>query len=651
MSKLEPRIPPVLTAYMLLVDLSCYIVGLRLSHKLLLAAESSGGAVQIQSTNQQTFPKWAQYLVSSSFYHNTAPLGGAVYISPRNCNQTFLDSIFIGNVAHNDIDSGEGGAISSVPVDVTRLGQSDLRLLKCLFQDNWADDVGGAANSGGLSGMFVQTCQFINNTAKFGQGGGMHLTAICPSPKGADSSTAFSLAQRGCEAAITDTVFVANRASQGGGAQLRVDGFTLSMINATFMGNEALEGAGGVFVCPVTENGDGSIVLMSGMMFYNNTNYLDVAPTQVTAAAPDGEQSTVATVGALGLLNMLCVAINNSTFDQNLGLSASSAGALKVVGLSGSPSTCHDLVDGALPAGSQRNPPLFQPLRYLQHNSSDLLQPTSLDLRYTNFTNNVGGIAGGMYLHNSANNNATISYCKYRNNTSTAGSSGGISALLAPDIFVTQTTFTDQHAHTLGGAISVDNGPLTVNGSFIQGCTAETSGGGIAARQASVRIFDSVVSNNTAGLQGGGAVACVQCSAAIMRNSVFVNNTSHEAGGVLRADADTQIIVMELVRASGNRYTTCCKSELVCSLQIQPLVHASMPPRVIHAVVLSFTQDSPLSGLSSLFRPFLVFIISSGTWNTGSVLSLYSMWLVLMTDVAGCTLVGLLPIPSHTCMS
>ena len=173
-----------------------------------------------------------------------------------------------------------------------------------------------------------------------------------------------------------------------------------------------------------------------------------------------------------------------------------------------------------------------------------------------------------MYLQSRATNNVTISYCQYGNNTSTAGSSGGISAWFAPEIFVTQTTFTDQHAHTVGGAISVDNGDLTVNGSFVQGCTAGTSGGAIAARQAAVRIFDSVVSNNTAGLQGGGAVACVQCSAAIMHNSVFDNNTSHEAGGVLRADADTLVIVMVIVRASGNRYISCGTSELVCSLQI-----------------------------------------------------------------------------------
>ena len=558
MSKLEPCISPVVMAYMLLVDLSCW--GLRLSHKLLLAAEAAGGAIHIQSTHQQTYPDKAQYLVSSSsFYHNTAVLGGVVYITPLNCNQTFLDSIFIGNAAHGDKNQGEGGAISSVPDGVTRSGQSDLRLLNCMFQDNRADDLGGAANSGGISGMFVQTCRFINNTAKFGEGGGLHLTAICPSPKEANSSSAFRLAQRGCEATITDTVFVDNRAWQGGGARLDIDGFTLSMINVAFTGNTGSKGAGGLIVSSVTENGDGSIALMSGMLFFNNTNFGGVELNQ-DAGAP--------TVGAVALMNMFCAAINNSTFDQNLGLSASSAGALKVIGLVGSPSTCNDLTDGDLPAGTQRDPHLFQPLRYLQHNSSNLLQPTSLDLRHIKFTNNVGGIAGGMYLQSRATNNVTISYCQYGNNTSTAGSSGGISAWFAPEIFVTQTTFTNQHAHTVGGAISVDNGDLTVNGSFVQGCTAGTSGGAIAARQAAVRIFDSVVSNNTAGLQGGGAVACVQCSAAIMHKSVFDNNTNHEAGGVLRADADTLVIVMVIVRASGNRYMSCGTSELVCSLQI-----------------------------------------------------------------------------------
>lgn len=178
-----------------------------------------------------------------------------------------------------------------------------------------------------------------------------------------------------------------------------------------------------------------------------------------------------------------------------------------------------------------------------------------MDFRSSTFVNNVGSKGGAVQIAQNNNQNTTITHATFTNNTSTAGSAGALHAVNAPDMFIAHTNFTDHHAALDGGTINVVSSFLTVNASRIEHSTANRSGGAIAASEgASILLYNSFMTGNTAGIEGGGVLSCVNCSAIVMKGDTFNNNTSHGAGGVLKTDADTQLVSLQSVHANGNRY-------------------------------------------------------------------------------------------------
>ena len=314
------------------------------------------------------------------------------------------------------------------------------------------------------------------------------------------------------------------------------------MVNSTFSGKSATASIAALYIAPVADNAAASVVLMSHMTFRNNS-----------ATTQDLRQPS--TVGGVVLKDILCAAIVNSTFDSNTAASAhDSAGALLIDGLPGTPETCCQQSNTSLLPAFTLQPRLFDPLLDLHSNKDfqGVSQCTAGDIPHTTFSNNAGSSAGAMYLTGRTYNNITISYANFANNNSTAGAGGAILSVRAPDVFITQSTFSGQHSYDNGGAISVTDNNLIVNGSVIQSCSADSAGGAIAATRCDLLVTDSDVSSNTAEVQGG-AVACFACTSAVFYTTSFRINTSHGVGGVLRADADSQVVSMELVEASGNK--------------------------------------------------------------------------------------------------
>lgn len=505
-----------------------------------------------------TLESYTSITISGKFYSNTSPFGGAIIIVPFNNAINIHDSLFEGNAAPQSLEltddpygSGEGGAINILPTAVTRAKNSTMVLTNSVFQDNWAWIDSGGVSVGGAQNMSVQSCTFTNNTSVANYAGALSLAAICQTEAlQSNDDKAWQPDSLACQVGIVDSTFHDNFAAFHGAVWLSTSGFLSYMTNTTFNGNRAQWGAGALNVEPVTGNAQASIFMMSNMLFYNNT--------VMNQTSYDTRSDYNA--GAVYLEGLLCAAVINSTFHGNRGNSANSGiGALSLIRLLGSAEDCLKETSVPLPLGFQQRPQLFDPTHMLLSSLDSpegYPEPTAMDIRQSFFTYNYGGLAGAIAFTKSNDNNATISYCSFLNNTS--GRSGGaFSSWFGPTTYVTQSLLTDMYASWDGGAILVKESSVTVNGSIIQGCTAGRSGGAIAAQQSSVLVLQSNVTDNTAGAQGGGAVACTACPAAVLYDSVFNNNTSNGVGGVLAADADTKVMSLTYVQADGNRQVTC----------------------------------------------------------------------------------------------
>lgn len=504
----------------------------------------NGGAVKITNADvgQVAF---SQVLISSHFTNNYANKGGAVAITPFQCNLTVHDSSFLQNTA-----ASQGGGIEVQSAAITRNSNTNVTLLDTTFEDNDAKRIGGGMLVAGVSNMSIQSATFTNNTAN--TGAGLAVSSICTSQGSKlERSAAFDTQQRACSIAVTDSIFTDNTAAYGGGAIVRADGYESVWVNTNFTNNHAESQAGGLAYSQVTEGGSGSLVLMADMLFSNNS---------VSGTTDSDSSLSASAVGAGGLWvdALLCLAIVRSTFDLNIGTPywGAMAGAMVVSRLNGAPDLCYQQSQHHLPNALTLTPPVFNPGPQSEADStlSFSYTPTAMDFRSNHFTNNTGSNGGAMYIYQSNKNNMTISDSRFSNNTSLPESGGSIYASLPPDMYIRDCLFEHGVAYADGGALWVANARLTIKRSSMQDCTALTSGGAIAAVSGSmIAVFDSDFTLNDAGTQGGGAISCVACELALFNNTLFANNTSLDVGGALRADADTKAVAMQYVQAIGNR--------------------------------------------------------------------------------------------------
>lgn len=517
---------------------------------MLPAANISGGAAYLYASGTSNQTTATLLISSNNFSSNTASFGGGLCLVPSHQNITVHNSTFIGNVAFAPPSEGrgsqwegyvgEGGGLHMSPLGITMGASSNLTLLTSNFTSNFADNSSGGVLANGIDNVQVHACIFSDNWVGLnGYAGGLQLKARCP-PKDAalaNNSQAYEN-QLYCEAGISDSLFTNNTVTYsagGGGAFFALDGYMLHLANTTFSNNKAIGGAAGMYLGAVTWNGAGSIVLMSGMNFSHNT----AINSSIAVQTP-----TLVNVAGLGLEGVLCAAILNSTFDQNIGASYDSYAAVAVRALAGQDCQSATANYNALPQGFAQQPALF--------NATGTEFQSAFDLRNTVFSNNNGDSIGGLYFLEGNGNSITISDSSFRNNTS-AWHGGGITAFHAPPIQLINSHMIDQHALFEGGAISSIATDVILTNSTIQQSLANTSGGAISMAGNTLRVYNSDLSRNTAVAQGGGAVSCKPCTAAIFVNSTFDDNVSQDVGGVFVADTDTLVISMQNVRATGNK--------------------------------------------------------------------------------------------------
>ncbi len=158
------------------------------------------------------------------------------------------------------------------------------------------------------------------------------------------------------------------------------------------------------------------------------------------------------------------------------------------------------------------------------------------------------GVAGGAIVKAYSNGNLAISDCVITGN-STDGPGGGIALYdTRGDITITDTVVSDNESGSGGGGLAAsDNDPghemhVTVTGSSFTGNHADTIGGGIWAQHGVIDVSDTTVSVNDAASFGGG-LALYDVEATFTGVTIDGNESGTSVGGGLQASSATVSIV------------------------------------------------------------------------------------------------------------
>ena len=150
--------------------------------------------------------------------------------------------------------------------------------------------------------------------------------------------------------------------------------------------------------------------------------------------------------------------------------------------------------------------------------------------------NSAGEDGGVLYVDNTLSffflNSTVITGNIFQKNSANLG---GIIYMTGGSINITNNTFTDSSA-LLGGAIFMtDNSTVNMYGSNIIENNTAQYGGGIAALDSQLQLFNTVFENNTASYGGGLYARNTKCNG----NALFTKNVAFDGGGAIYASKST----------------------------------------------------------------------------------------------------------------
>ncbi len=182
--------------------------------------------------------------------------------------------------------------------------------------------------------------------------------------------------------------------------------------------------------------------------------------------------------------------------------------------------------------------------RYLPGSSILTLSGSgSLTLNDVQMQNATSTTSGGA-LHITSSLSVTCNSCVFTNNQTVANSNGGaigVDNVVAGDLTVNDSTFSDNWAFGVGGAIGeyASNGTMTITNStftgnqgYYGGAIGEGANGG-----GTLNVSGSTFTNNSANIGGGIDNADIGgSSSAVVQYSTFVDNTAEATGGAIASN-------------------------------------------------------------------------------------------------------------------
>lgn len=503
-------------------------------------------------------PKCRLDVVNSTFDSNRGSGGSGITIQSNSIQVSINSSTFRNNIALN----GSGGAVKAYATDEALLisaataSRVTISLVDSVMTGNTAESSdpynlkGGAMYVFQAAGVRVLSSTFSNNTVGAGGlGGGLYVSSgdgcNMSIVGAADESDTVPFA---CSIQLKDSTFEGNEAkgleAAAPAAFFVLSGFQLLISKCTFASNLA---AHDVTVDPRSITSRGAV----HMEAYGNTRaHAFIRDTTF--------RDNVGGVAGLSLVSLHCIAMVNTTFSNNLG-GSSSAAFVRMV--QGQPLLC---VEAALDFADEipSNPVLFVPLAppdfLISTVYSDLVAwyPVNVDVRDCLFTNNSSPFSGSLVLQASLAHTA-VSNCTFRNNSVTRSSGGALTfnGISNFECYISGCLFDSNSASERGGAMfarSVGSLSIIQNSTFYR--NRALSGAAIYVGGGPLRISNTVIEGNKAGLQGGGAITCIDCQHLEMKEVDLLNNSAEELGGAVKvAGSQVYSVWLDQVQAHGNR--------------------------------------------------------------------------------------------------
>ncbi|MGE3618108.1 MAG: choice-of-anchor Q domain-containing protein [Gemmatimonadales bacterium] len=409
-----------------------------------------------------------------------------------------------GRVTGNSVEDGWGGGIGAVEFNA-------LTLTGTMITGNQATGLGSGA---GIFGVGVQNAVRSRpaGTAAAGNGAVSITDAVIGGNfTGGDGGGIRFL--DGVEATITNTGFVENGGSLGGGISLWNASATL--VNTLLNGNEGANRGGGI------QARGGSVLTMTG-------GSLDTNHGGNSGGGLDLDEASVASLTGVAIYQ-------NRTEGSGGGVSVRGNAGLTLVDC---PVTFNrsDQSGGGLAGLSTA----ARPIAITNGEFSD---------------NESGELGGGIFLENAAQ--ATVTGTTIADNQTGSDPGGGIAKTQQAALTLTASQITGNTGTTGGGLYLVGAGEALVDRSEISGNTATLSGGGVAT-DANTLITNSTISGNTAATRGGGVWSrSMPANRPSLVNVTISGNSSLTGGGVAGGGVLGQGGSVDLINATivGNTAT------------------------------------------------------------------------------------------------
>ena len=477
-----------------------------------------GGGVSSQDSGGVT-------VVNSAITNNESGLGdgdgggGGIHVEDLSGPLTVENSTVSGNTA----GGGDGGGLNLDDADGPYAfyeTNAPVLITDSTFANNRAEANGGGISLYDIEGdVTIERTSITGNDAKYGgggddgAGGGIAISGVSMlSGEGADRAAA--------TVSIVDSDISANDAKYGGGAAIGNVAGNVEVENTTVTGNEANFLGGGLIVGGINApNGttDASVTITDSIFSSNTTKYA---------------------VGGVGIDDVEGdVLITGTTISNN---------DFKYVGY-------FDLPDEILGAGG------------LGVRAADnvVVEDSAIT------SNTIGGNGGGALVFDVESLSVTGSTVSGNTAVAVSGEGGtsgadggGLNAVLADNVVITDSVFDGNTAGYYGGGIEIENlfESLSITGTSITNNSAE-HGGGLAldnvsygAEDGTFTITDVLISGNSAGGEGGdgGGVWMYDVTVPVVMSTSTVrgNQADDDGGGIFVRDSEAEGEVVTLAPAA-----------------------------------------------------------------------------------------------------
>jgi len=498
-----------------------------------------GGAVLVKGTIETG--------IQDSIFKDNKSLGTSVYSG----GGAIHASVINGGISDGSVFEGNTGASAgAIFLSNGSVGTLNGGIDNSKFIGNTAIHNGGGAihlHNGTLNGGIKNHSEFKDNIAKKRNGGALWLLYF---NDGISKSTfTGNKALEGIGGAInseitfkggiTDSVFKENEAYISGGA-LYTNTFSGGVNNSTFEKNTATTSGGGAIHVANTLSGG----IQNNSQFTENTAkshggaiWLTNFEGGIDNATFKSNTSQEGAGGAIWARYAIKGGITDSTFEKNTasgtgidnGTGAAgggSGGAIRVKGIEGGINNSQFIGNTSTYSGGGAIHVWDDAIKGGIHSG-------------TEFKNNTAQTTGGAIWVNAIEDG--ISDAHFTGNKALTESGGAINAHVSISGGITDSTFKNNSAGTLGGAIHANSITGAITATFSDN-TAGVHGGALYLTTGSNNstIHSSVFSANEAG-DLGGAIFHQNWGYLNIENSLFLGNVAQASGGAIKTQGQTSI--------------------------------------------------------------------------------------------------------------